>query len=138
MIHATHRRAVAAAELALVLPLLVILIGGCVDFGRFSHVNITVNNAARAGAEFGSTHSCTPPTLTLWQDNVRQAVVSEMAGLSRFDPARLTVTITLVTEGEHPRVEVEVSYPFETIGQWPGLPKQLILGRVVSMPTSRP
>jgi len=138
MTHARHRRAVAAAELALVLPLLLILIGGCIDFGRFSHVNITVTNAARTGAEFGSTHTCTPATLTLWEDNVRQAVVNEMAGLRRFDAARLTVTITLVTVGDHPRVEVDVGYPFETLGHWPGLPKHLTLRRVVSMSTARP
>ena len=132
------RRAVAAAELAVVLPLLVILIGGCIDFGRFSHVNITVTNAARAGAEFGGTHSCTAATYTLWEQQVRQAVVDEMAGLNRFDPAQLTVTITRVTGGEHPRVEVDVSYPFQTVGDWPGLPKQLTLRRVVSMPTTRP
>jgi Flp pilus assembly protein TadG len=132
------RRAVAAAELALALPLLVILVGGCIDFGRFSHVNITVTNAARAGAEVGGTHPCTAATLTLWQDHVRAAVVDEMAGLDRFDPALLAVTITRVTDGPHPRVEVDVSYPFRTVGDWPGLPKQLTLRRVVSLPTTRP
>jgi Flp pilus assembly protein TadG len=132
------RRAVAAAELAVTLPLLVILIGGCIDFGRFSHVNITVTNAARAGAEFGSTHPCTPATLPLWQEQVQQAVVDEMTGLDRFDPTLLTVTITRVTVGDQPRVEVDVSYPFQTIGDWPGIPQQLSLQRVVSMPTTRP
>jgi len=132
------RRAVAAAEFALVLPLLVILIGGCVDFGRFSHVNITVTNAARAGAEFGSTHPCSAATYTLWEQQVRQAVVDEMAGLDRFDPALLTVTITRVTEGDHPRAEVDVSYPFKTLVEWPGHPSQLTLRRIVAMPTTRP
>jgi Flp pilus assembly protein TadG len=132
------RRAVAAAELAIVLPLLVVLIGGCIDFGRFSHTNITVTNAARAGAEFGSTHPCTAATLTLWEQQVRQAVADEMAGLDRFDPARLTVIVTRVTEGDHPRVEVDVSYPFHLVGEWPGLPEQLTLRRVVAMPTTRP
>jgi len=136
--HTPARRAVAAAELALVLPLLVILIGGCIDFGRFSHVSITVTNAARAGAEFGCTHSSTAATLELWQANVRLVVVNEMAGLKYFDPALLAVTVTLVTVGDHPRVEVDVSYPFETVGHWPGLPKQLTLRRVVAMPTTRP
>jgi len=132
------RRAVAAAELALVLPLLVILIGGCVDFGRFSHVSITVTNAARAGAEFGITHPSTAPTLNLWQQQVRQAVENEMAGLKHFDTAKLTVTSTIITTGDYPRVEVDVSYPFETVGHWPGLPKPLTLRRVVAMPTTRP
>ncbi|WP_439629971.1 TadE/TadG family type IV pilus assembly protein [Gemmata sp.] len=132
------RRAVAAAELALVLPLLVVLIGGCVDFGRFSHVNITVTNAARAGAEFGGTHPCTAATLDLWEQNVRRAVADEMGGLKHFDPAHLTVTVARVTAGDAPRVEVDVSYPFETVGRWPGLPARLTLRRVVAVPMSRP
>jgi Flp pilus assembly protein TadG len=133
-----NRAGVAAAELALALPVLVLLVGGCIDFGRFSHVSLTVTNAARAGAEFGGTHPCTPATLDLWEQEVKQAVVNEMATLDRFDPARLTVVVTRVTEGDYPRVEVDVSYPFETVGDWPGIPKQVTIQRVVAMPITRP
>jgi Flp pilus assembly protein TadG len=132
------RPAIAAAELALVLPVLVIVIMGCIDFGRFSDVSITVTNAARTGAEFGSTHLSTAATFSLWEHQVRQAVVDEMARMKGYKAERLAVKVTLVIVGDHTRVEVEVSHPFETVGHWPGLPQQVIIRRVVSMPTTRP
>lgn len=135
---APNRAAVAAAELALVLPLLVLLVGGGIDFGRFSTVSLTVANAARAGAEFGGTHPTTPATLALWEQEVTRAVVDEMAALPGFDPARLTVVVTRVADGDSPRVEVDVSYPFVTVGDWPGVPKQVVVRRVVAMPITRP
>jgi Flp pilus assembly protein TadG len=45
-----RRRGAAAAELAMILPLMLILVLGCVDFGRFAYSYIAVTNAARAGA----------------------------------------------------------------------------------------
>jgi len=44
----------AAVELALVLPILLLLIIGVVDYGRAFYTSITVANAARAGAEYGA------------------------------------------------------------------------------------
>jgi Flp pilus assembly protein TadG len=131
------RPATAATELALVLPVLAILVLGCIDFGRFSTANIAVANAARAGAEFGGTHACTTATAALWEQQVKQAVVDEMSGLDRFDPTRLTVTVTRVTSGTDARVEVDVTYPFDMAVGWPGLPAHLTLERVVSMPLIR-
>jgi Flp pilus assembly protein TadG len=136
--HNAVRPATATVELVFVLPLLVLLVLGCVDLGRFSHVNITVTNAARTGAEFGSMHPSTPATLDLWEQLIRKAVVDEMAKLDQFDSTRLTVVITTQTDGDTTRVAVEVSYPFETIMDWPGLPARLTLRRVVTMPMTRP
>ncbi len=43
----------ALVELAIVLFLLIVIVFGCVDFGRFATTFIAVTNAAREGAEFG-------------------------------------------------------------------------------------
>lgn len=43
-------RGAAAVELAIVLPVLLLLIGGIVDFGRFFFLQIQLTNAAREGA----------------------------------------------------------------------------------------
>ena len=131
------RPAVAAAEMAIVLPLLGLLIVGCIDFGRFAHVSITVTNAARAGAEVGSMNAYTVSTADLWEEKVRQAAVDEMAKMDRFDSTRLTVTVIRVTDDDYPRVVVEVTYPFETLVEWPGLPGRVDLSRVGSMPMTR-
>ena len=44
-----HRRGVTAVEFALILPLLMTIVLGCVDYGRFAYDYIAVTNAARAG-----------------------------------------------------------------------------------------
>src|SRR2546423_13511130 len=46
------RHAVAAVELAVLLPVLTTIVLGCVDFGRFAYNYIAVTNAARAGAAY--------------------------------------------------------------------------------------
>lgn len=43
-------RGAAAVEFAIVLPLLLIFVGGIVDFGRLFYAEIMVTNAAREGA----------------------------------------------------------------------------------------
>ena len=47
---ARAERGAAAVELAIVLPVLLLVIGGIVDFGRFFYTQIQVTNAAREGA----------------------------------------------------------------------------------------
>jgi Flp pilus assembly protein TadG len=129
-----RRHGAAAVEFAIVLPVLMTLVLGCVDFGRLGHSYIAVTNAARAGAGYGSTTSYTAATYNSWVANVQQAVVDEMSQLYGFDATKLTVTTTVVTEsGGGSRVQVTVSYPFTTVASWPGLPTTLTLAQTVVM-----
>ena len=57
-----HRRGAAAVEFAVILPLLVTIVLGCVDFGRFAYNYIALTNAARAGAAFGCMNVYTTAT----------------------------------------------------------------------------
>ena len=133
------RPAAAALELALVLPLVMLLVLGCLDVGRFSHVHTTLTNAARAGSEVAATNAYTPATYTLWEQKVKEAVTTEMAGLDGFDPARLTVTVTVeAPPGDLKRVRIDVAYPFDTVVGWPGLPDRMTLGQRVTVPLTRP
>lgn len=43
-------------ELALLLPLLMVLLMGVIDMGRYMYTDILIANAARAGAAYGATH----------------------------------------------------------------------------------
>src|SRR5262249_23476708 len=81
------RCGVAAVELAIVLPVLVLIVIGCVDFGRFLYYYIAVTNAAEEGATFGSLN---PPanygvsgggTSAGWEAAVQIAAVGEAPGL---------------------------------------------------------
>jgi Flp pilus assembly protein TadG len=50
----SSRKGQSAVELAVIVPVLTLLLVVVADFGRVFFVNIAVNNAARAGAQFGS------------------------------------------------------------------------------------
>lgn len=56
MSRATRDRGAAAVEFALVLPLLLILVFGIIDFGFMVNRASLINNAARDGAREGSLH----------------------------------------------------------------------------------
>ena len=47
---ARRERGAAAVEMAIVLPLLLLVVGGLVDFGRAYYINVVITNAAREGA----------------------------------------------------------------------------------------
>ena len=81
-------------ELALVLPLLILLLAGMADLGRafFSYIQIT--NAAR-GARAASRLSCYTADAAqrgVYADRIRQAAGNEVDGVI-VDPGDLTITI---------------------------------------------
>ena len=47
-------RGQALAEMAIIAPLLVLLMIGLVEIGRYAHFSILVSNAARAGVQYGA------------------------------------------------------------------------------------
>lgn len=59
-------------EFALILPILIIVLVGVFDLGRALFALITITNAAREGARYGTLHFDEPDDL-----NVRQAAVDE-------------------------------------------------------------
>lgn len=125
-------------EFAFVLPLLMILLLGGVDFGRFPHMHLAVINAARAGAAYGSTHPYTTSTATIWNAAVRQAVNNEMSNLSGYDSTKLTLAVTLGTDNEgNSFVTVDVSYPFTPLFRWPNYSASLNLRQVAAMRSIR-
>ena len=125
-----RRRAAAAVELALVLPLLITLVLACVDFGRFAYMYFAVINAARAGAGIASNTPFSAGSLINWNQAARQAAVDEIASQTSFDASRLTVdtpVVTVDTTTKYRAVMIRVTYRFETIVAWPLLPTQITL-----------
>lgn len=55
--HRGNQNAQAIIELALILPILLVLIVGAVEFGRLFFTKIILTNAAREGAYYMTTHS---------------------------------------------------------------------------------
>ena len=129
-----QRRGSAAIELAIVLPILVTVLLGATDFGRFSYSAIAVANAARSGAAYGIMNPFDSSTQTAWQTAVKQAAIDELSQSPAFDTSKLTVTVTSTTESSGlRRVSVQASYPFTTIVHWSYLPFSFNLNQTVVM-----
>jgi Flp pilus assembly protein TadG len=131
----SDRSGAAATEFAIVLPLLVLLVFGCVDLGRSIGAYIIVSNAARTGAEYGATHGYTAFNYATWQSQVIAHVTQEMQGTGgSFDPSRLTITVTATpTTGNLYRARVVASYRFDMLTNIPGLPQEFALSHSVTM-----
>lgn len=138
-VNVKRHRGSATLELAVMLPLLMTIGLISVDFGRFAHTHIAVTNAARAGAGLGSMHRVTPSTQPIWEAAIRLAVENELANNGWFDAQQLTMNPapqSIVEANGMSRVQVTVSYPFQTLINWPFLPgynDPFILTRTVVM-----
>jgi hypothetical protein len=129
------RRAAAAVEFAVILPILVTIVLGCVDFGRFCYAHISVTNAAREGAYYASLH---PPRsndvgLAVWTRDIAAVAKTELSG--RLDESKLEVPAVVPIDelSGLKRVRVEVRYTFEMLVKWPLLPSTMVLSRAVEM-----
>jgi|SRR5579863_785063 len=128
------RCAAAATELAITLPVLLLLTLGCVELGRGVALYSIVSEAARAGADYASTHGYTTYNYASWQKQIIQEVKNEVQGNHPLDPNGLSVTVTTVAEpGGFNLTTVTANYQFDTITQWPGLPNNFVVTHSVSM-----
>jgi Flp pilus assembly protein TadG len=128
----TSRRAAAAAvELALVLPVLILLVVISVDFARLYYHHVTITNCARNGA--------------LWlSDPVAQMTskyatvdAAARADATNLDASRLTVSSTSGVDADtNPFVEVTVTYQFPLFTTYLGFNAQT-LSRTVRMRTAQ-
>lgn len=96
----TRRSGVAVVEMAIVLPLLLTLALACTDLGRVIHVYITLCNANRCGAEYGSRHNFSDFTQATREAEVRQIIREEMEGLNNFDSGNLVTTIVTSVDAD--------------------------------------
>jgi Flp pilus assembly protein TadG len=133
-------------ELAIALPVLVLLLLAAADFGRLFYVWIALNNAARAGAQFGS------------QSVTTAANSSGMVLAAKTDGANITgITATAsqctcasgtsvsVCSGSSYNctnapvatyVEVDTQVTFNTIVSYPGIPSSIIVSGKAIMQVS--
>ena len=65
MKHKTSERGAAAVEFAILLPVLLLILIGIMEFGRAFNVQITASNAAREGARYAAIHYADTSGFTL-------------------------------------------------------------------------
>ncbi|MGO9079968.1 MAG: TadE/TadG family type IV pilus assembly protein [Streptosporangiaceae bacterium] len=97
-----RERGAAAVEFALLLPVLLLLIFGMIDFGRALNAQITLTQAAREGARLAA----------VGQPNVVPRTQAAATGLS---PVTVTVTGCPAGAGPDADAQVGVSYSFSFV-----------------------
>ena len=90
----------ALVELALVLPLLLALLCGIVDFGWIYYNQITLTNAAREGARYAVIHY---DPATGWKEDATEKMMSTMVGVKSAtalvtDPVEQQITAYVTAE----------------------------------------
>lgn len=124
-------------ELALVLLLLLTMLLGAVDLGRFTYYHIALTSAVGAGARYASFHPVTAASTTSYNAATLQAVLNDMQGGFGYDAARVTVNAPVIVQDtdsyKFRRVSLTATYDFRTIVPWPGIPTSINLTRTVVM-----
>ena len=87
----------AMVEFALILPLLLTLLCGIIDFGWMYYNQITLNNAAREGARYAVIHY---DPAEEWKDAAESRMITSMAGVSSAvaivsDPVEQQITASV-------------------------------------------
>jgi Flp pilus assembly protein TadG len=130
-----HARGQSAVELAIAVPILVLLLLIGADFGRVFYMSTGVNNAARAGAQYGS------QTVITAADSSGMITAAKADG-SNF--ANLTATASQCTcaasntvaacpssyctnSPQATFVEVDTRSVFQTLVNYPGIPTSTTL-----------
>jgi hypothetical protein len=117
--------------LAILLPFLAFLFVVAVDFARVFYYSLTIENCARNGALWASDPNGASQSP---YSTVQQAALADAGSL------KPTLNSSNITSGSgtdadnNPFVSVTITYPFQTVTTYPGIPNQLTITRTVRMP----
>lgn len=126
------RRGAAALELAIVLPVLLFLTVAAADFARAFYCSSVVANCARNAAFYLSdplARAESPYT------SLEQAALVDAGDLS---PAPTYSSATGTDAAGNAYVEATVSYTFQTLGTYPGIPGSTTITRTVRVLAAPP
>jgi hypothetical protein len=124
-----RRRALAAVEAAIVLPVVVFFVAAIMDLGRLGRICDSVSTAARNGAQYGSASAGAAADSV----HIRAAAVTEMAGLPNLSGTNPTVTATTITYSGMQFIQVTVTYNMAGTSVFSFYPVQSVT-RTVQMP----
>ena len=130
----------AMVELAVVMPILILIAIGVMDYGRVYFTSIAVANAARAGAEWGAQNLGAFATDAAGIQAFAQADGNEVAPITITSARVCRCGSTVVTCGTTSDcgggygpamefVEVTASKSVALLIKWPGLPTSITVSR---------
>src|SRR5688572_5434337 len=120
-------RGVAVVELAVLLPLLVLLFVIAVDVARVFYFSLSLTNCARAGALYAS-----DPTAAD-ESPFASAQAAALADATNLTPQPTITSTTGIDSSGRRYVSVTASYTFQTVTGFPGIPTSVPLQRTVRM-----
>ena len=127
-------RGQAAVEFALVVPVLVVLLMIVGEFLRVYHTTIELNNAARAGVQYGINSPANASNL----QGMQQAALndgSDISGMTAVaseycecsDGSSVSCGTAGACSDERVYIEVDTAAKFYTLTDWPGIPRSIAL-----------
>jgi Flp pilus assembly protein TadG len=124
-----NRRAAAATEFAILLPLLLAFALAGVDLGRALWTAMVLDHAARVGAERGATRGYSGYTQAAWKADVEAHVRDDLLDLGpAASAAQIEVAVTPLADDLF-RVQVAVTGQVTLVVDWPFLPAGMNLRR---------
>ncbi|RMD84018.1 MAG: hypothetical protein D6815_05130 [Candidatus Dadabacteria bacterium] len=141
------QRGAAVLEVAVMLPLLLLLLLGAIDLGRAAADALTIQSAAQAGAQYGAQDTLHAKDVA----GIRKAVMEDLGDSSAAQSAKIKIerycnclgengtvdcdTGTCADPSQTPRMYVRVSvrHNFKTLLKYPGLPHRVPLKQTAIM-----
>jgi Flp pilus assembly protein TadG len=132
----------ATVEFALLLPLMLLLVLGAVDFARLFYAAITVASAARAGVQYGAQDTIKAKDTTGMQTaasndaaDITGVTATAQAYCECADGTRVDCITGTCSGGTKPPayVQVTVQKTFTTLVDYPGIPHNTALSRTAIM-----
>ena len=115
-------------ELALITPVFLFLALGVFDYGRVYFAYVSVTNGARTGADYAAGSPAQAADL----EGIKTAALTETSDLIDTSEENPDVTVTTGTDSygiEY--ADVTMTYTFNTLISWAGLPDSIELERTV-------
>ena len=127
-----HRRGQALAEFALVLPLVLLFIGGIVELGRAWNIKQVVTDAAREGARYTVVKDADVDSTDV------KAKIMERLALGSIETATITIEPSAQWRqtGQPMTVSVETQFKMGLIGTllgWAGVPPTVTISTQATM-----
>jgi Flp pilus assembly protein TadG len=137
-------RGTSVLEMALLTPVLLLLLLGIIDMGRYAELSIVVANAAHAGAQYGAQNLATAVDNT----GIQNAAVSDAQNV--LTPSQVSSSVLCGCTGGaglgpscpancgvsgHQLVYVEVTTTgtFNALFRYPGIPSSITVSRMAQM-----
>ena len=124
------RKGVVLIEMAMILPVIILLLVITIDLCRFLIVSSALSNAISQGINVGSSTTVTTATTDNWRTTIENSILDSLHQYSWFNPTSLTFDIPtpstsngLVNAQGFRSLKIALSYEADFIMRFPGLTK---------------